>query len=101
MGMPTLNSQTSRLQQAVMAVPGRAAQFPHAAFHDVGTFDQTMLECGANGCLLNDSFMLVPNENLGLDDPVFILQVSDFILNEDFSRNDVIFCVFTMIFAPH
>ena len=88
------------LESAVFAVPGRAAQFTRAAFHDAGTFDQTMSEGGANGCLLNDSSMLVPNKNLGLDDPVFVLQVSDFISNEDCSRNDVIFCVVYNDFCP-
>jgi hypothetical protein len=27
------------------------------SFHDAGTFDQTMPEGGANGCLLNDPSM--------------------------------------------
>jgi hypothetical protein len=37
----------------VLVDPKLAPQWTRAAFHDAGTFDGSMPEGGANGCLLN------------------------------------------------
>ena len=57
--------------------PERLAQLTRAAFHDAGTFDQTVPEGGANGCLLTDMNMRLQPENGNLDDALNSLQVSD------------------------
>ena len=41
------------IEVEVLAQPKLSPQWLRAAFHDAGTFDQTMPEGGANGCLLN------------------------------------------------
>ncbi len=40
------------IEVEVLAQPKLSPQWLRAAFHDAGTFDQTMPEGGANGCLL-------------------------------------------------
>ena len=58
--------------------PKRLAQLTRAAFHDAGTFDQTMPEGGANGCLLTHPPMRLEPENNFLDDALNSLQVRNF-----------------------
>ena len=44
-----------------------ASQWLRLSFHDAGTFDQSVPEGGANGCLMNHPLMRVQDENLHLD----------------------------------
>ena len=71
-----MNILIDAMEVFVSADPKLSAQFTRAAFHDAGTFDQTMPEGGANGCLLNHLPMRSQSENLGLDAPLNTLQVS-------------------------
>jgi catalase (peroxidase I) len=52
-----------------------AAMFLRLSFHDAGTFDQTVSEGGANGCLMTDATMLMQEENNGLDIAIETLKV--------------------------
>jgi hypothetical protein len=45
------------LESHVLAERKLAPQWTRAAFHDAGTFDRTLMEGGANGCLLTHPFM--------------------------------------------
>jgi len=51
------------MEAAVLQTVSLLGQWTRAGFHDAGTYDQTLNEGGANGCLMNDPAMQTMPEN--------------------------------------
>lgn len=74
--MCEVNILMKYMEAAVNVSPKLLGQWTRAGFHDAGTYDQTVPEGGANGCLMNEPLMLLQHENYFLDGPVAVLKVS-------------------------